>query len=243
MSEPINGNMLYEIMLRSDIEEISKLCQTNKEARKIGSSENFWHNKYLNDYSQPPYPVPKWRKEYKMKHIVEHPKKIYKLVYNDEVIVMLKTKSRRTAYKYIAYLCNNNLIDEHYIKRLVRQYDDPDFQVEESMELKVLCQDYYGQQKFKYHGVKSTLEICKRYYLKPLYLYHHLGNDTYSINFYFNLFKYLYSHQFCLDRIHEPYPTQISKPYFTVGEIEMMLNVESESSDGDIVELVEDEYL
>ncbi len=246
MEKEINGDMLYEIMLRSDIEEIQKLCRINKEANKIGRQENFWQTKYLAEFTPPSYPVHKWKKEYQMKYIVNHPKRIFKLVYtcrdDSDTILMMKVKHRREAYKYLAYLCNNELIAERYISKLVRQYDDPDFQIEESQELKTLCQEYYNGHKFKYHGMQSTIDICKRFYLKPNYLYYYLGNDTYSINSYLNLFKYLYSKQFSIELFSDPYPTTIPRPYFTTCEIEMMLQLDPENSDGDIVELVTDEY-
>ena len=221
--------------------KFKKLCRTSREANEICLNEHFWQAKYLSEFKTPNYPVTKWKKEYKMKYMVDHPKTIFKLVNGEDVILLLKAKNRREAYKYIAYLCNDDLIDQRYISKLVQQYDDPDFQIEESKELKAYCNEYYGH-KFKYHRMQSTLKICKRFYLKPNYLYYYLENDSYSIKFYFNLFKYLYSKQFHVERFIDSYPNQIDRPYFTVAEIEMMLQPDSENSDGDMIELVEDEF-
>ena len=241
-------NMLYEILLKSNITEIRKLCRINKEANEIYQTDNFWQNKYINDYNLPNYPVNKWKKEYKLKYIVEHPKKIYKLVYDGRdddkhIIKMLKVKNRREACKYITYLCNNDLIVDYYIQQLVRQYHDPDFQIEDSHELKILCHEYNNQHKFKYYGLLSLVKVCICFYLKPNYLYYFFGKDTYGMKIHFDLFRYLYSHRFYIDRIEQPYPDQVCRPYFTPFEIERMLNVDCDDDNSAFIELVKDQIL
>ena len=232
-------DLVYENLLGTDYKQIQRLLKRENDVVKICQREQFWNDKYLRDFGPPKAEAQEWSEEYKMRYTITNPKKLFYLVKSEqeesEPIATIKAKNRFAAYKFIAYLCNNDLISKQYIQELVTQYKDP---MEVGEELILLCEEYIEKGKFPVYMKRENIINCvKHYYLKPNYLYYKYDAD--DNKYILDLFRHLYLKQYGLNCIKEPFPDKITKPYLIPEEIEIMLN---NNECEQCIELVEEEY-
>lgn len=65
----INDDILIAIMMKSDLEEINKLCRLNKLSQQLCQNQILWKTKYLQDFEQPEKEIVDWKEEYKNSYI------------------------------------------------------------------------------------------------------------------------------------------------------------------------------
>ena len=99
METYISDDILYSMMLNSDITTIKKICLTNKSAVRICNNIYFWKDKFNHD-NLPllfndviPQTVDEWRNEYEaIDSAVKSVKRIFNLIPNEEIVSRDKIK-------------------------------------------------------------------------------------------------------------------------------------------------------
>ena len=249
----MDRDILYEIMMKTDYQDLKELCRVNKEASKICASEQFWENKYKQDHEFPcriparyskasatigtfEDKVANWKTEYKLEYVRNRPKKLYSLIksyeYDDnEVCLNIRAHDKEEVYKFIAHWCNYST-DETMARGLVHRYIVSE--ILEPNTLNLLWEKYEAKGSLTGDLIRKAVKLC---YLKPQYLYYADGHREDYLKF----FKYLYEKGYCVDLITEKFPDKIDIPYFTSEEVKTMLNLDEGEEITGCVHLIEKE--
>ena len=235
-----NTNVLQEILLNADFQDLKHLARLNKTTYGILKLDKFWEYKYKKDFKITNLVnYHDWKEEYRIKFRFENPKKIYRLAcagLNINHILNLQVSNKKEAYKYIAYACNNKIIDEQYVCKLISQHYHIDTMIPSN--IMELCAEYTknNPELSSYDQDPTFLaRHCYSAYLLPKNLYFRQTWMIKDTNVILKFFKYMYSKGFCVDKVKEPFELKydvdgkIERPIYTPDDIEIMIGVNNRS--------------
>lgn len=126
----------YHILLNLDIKDINNFCKSNKDARKICNSKEFWQLKYQQDdipMEDFPDNLIDWIENYKLWKDASHIASVIMFVYsieatrdNDQKIMMNIDMNKKHLVKYILPQIYNKINNLYDYTRLVIKYINND---------------------------------------------------------------------------------------------------------------------
>lgn len=103
-------NVIFNILLNSDLPTINNLCKSNSQINNICQNEYFWRQKYIKDYGMPStsHEMISWKNLYKYRNL-SMPKRGNLLLFNNRMIGVITDEVSKIFDDMIIVVFNENI--------------------------------------------------------------------------------------------------------------------------------------
>ena len=123
---------IIQILLNSNIEDIAKYCQINRQARYICQNNHFWQQKYFKDFGQVESNLnTNWyqlyQKRYKLKWALNPKKGFIIMLGRTPIPAIIYGKSEEDIINKLMYVYNNDLFDNplyDIVEKLISHFNN-----------------------------------------------------------------------------------------------------------------------